>query len=418
MRILLIHRYYSPDVGAYPLMLQKMAERFSAQAHRVTVFSVQPGYNNVTTEKLPRRVIENGVEVYRISLFKENKKNVALRALNVLLFLMQLILHSIMNFRRYDLMTVGSFPPTVTAMVVRWISRINGNRYVYHCQDIYPEIAQVSGIIEKNWISKLALAIDRKNCQRADAVVTLSDDMATTLRNRGLGGDNIHVINNFVIDRFNPEVEVDASFAKSQSTFRVLFAGNFGRFQHLEEVLEAAILLKDCTDLCFFFVGTGAIEKRLIRQASEAGVLNETVFFRPFQRLEKIMRVIHDSDLAIVSLSPGVIRCAYPSKTMTYLESGCRLLGLLEADSQLAHLIRSRKLGAVSSDLTSQGICDAVHQEYALSKRVKIDKSQIQTVGQELFGQDAILKKWDCLIDSLDQSQMAYDSNQSVSNLK
>ena len=104
MRILIVHRYYAPDVGAYPQMLRIMADRFAAQGHQVTVFSTQPGYNNVTTEKLPRRVMRDGIEEIRVSLFKENKKNTIGRALNVFLFLSQLVLHSFVRFRRYDLM--------------------------------------------------------------------------------------------------------------------------------------------------------------------------------------------------------------------------------------------------------------------------------------------------------------------------
>lgn len=411
MRILIVHRYYAPDVGAYPQMLRIMADRFAAQGHQVTVFSTQPGYNNVTTEKLPRRVMRDGIEEIRVSLFKENKKNTIGRALNVFLFLSQLVLHSFVRFRRYDLMTVGSFPPTVTAMTARWVSWINGCKYLYHCQDIYPEIAQANGMMNKSWLSKLVSSVDRRNCRRADAIVTLSEDMTTTLSHRGLKQDNMHVINNFIIDRFDPEVEVDASFDKGDSVFRVLFAGNLGRFQHLDEVLKAAIALKDNQDIHFFFVGAGVLETHLKETAQNAGVLDQTVFFRPFQPLEKIMRVIHDSDLSIVSLSPNVIRCAYPSKTMTYLESGCRILGLLEPDSELAQLIIQRQLGSISKGLTAPEIASAIKEEFALSKTAEQDKSKIQEVGQELFGQDAILQKWDNVIESLGQQQLAYNSN-------
>lgn len=411
MRILIVHRYYWPDVGAYPQMLQIMAQRFAAQGHQVTVFSTQPGYNDVATKTMPRQVVRDGVEEIRVSMFKENKKNFILRALNVFLFLAQLILHSITRFRRYDLITVGSFPPTVTAMVVRWISWINGCKYLYHCQDIYPEIAQASGMMKKNLLSKLVSRIDRRNCRRAEAVVTLSEDMVQTLSDRGLSRDNMHVINNFVIDRFDSAVEVDAAFQKDPGVFRVLFAGNLGRFQHLDEVLKSAISLKDIADIHFFFVGAGVLETRLKNLAKEAGVLDQTVFFRPFQPLQRIMRVIHDSDLAIVSLSPHVIRCAYPSKTMTYLESGCRILGLLEPESQLAQLIENRRLGSISKGLSADEIADAIRNEYELAQNAQNEKSRIQSIGQELFGQETILQKWDSLIQTLDQKQLAYNSN-------
>ena len=274
MRILLVHRYYSPDVGAYPQMLRIMAERFVREGHRVSVFSTQPGYNNVTTAKLPRHQISDGIEEIRVGILPENKKNLLVRSLSIFCFLVQLIAHCLFRFRRYDLITVGSFPPTVTAMVVRWISWINGCRYLYHCQDLYPEIAQASGIVKRKWLTKLAASIDLRNCRRAAALVTLSGDMTNTLKRRGLSGDNFHVINNFIIDQLDSTVEIDESLRKQDSTFRVLFAGNLGRFQYLDRVLEAANLLKNEPEIQFYFVGAGAMESELKSLARDSGTLD------------------------------------------------------------------------------------------------------------------------------------------------
>lgn len=404
MRILLVHRYYSPDVGAYPAMLKIMAKRFVDEGHTVTVFSTQPGYNNVATEKFPRRTESDGVEVFRAWIMKEDKKKLLNRAFNVLLFATQLIFHCLFRFRRYDLMTVASFPPTVTAMVVRWLAWINGSRYLYHCQDIYPEIAQASGLIKRRWLSNLALTIDRRNCRRASAIVTLSKDMTATLAKRGLSDQNMHVINNFIIDRCDAEIAIDESLSKTPGKFRVLFAGNLGRFQHLDQLMLAAKHLREFDDIQFYFVGAGAMQQELQRTAADEGLLDKTVFFRPFQPLEKVLRVIHESDLSIVSLAPGVIDCAYPSKTMSYVEAGCRILAVLEPGSELARLVKENDLGAVCESSTVEGISAAVESEYHRWKDVTYDRQPIRQKGEELFGQEAILRKWTSLLNQLNSN--------------
>ena len=383
-------------------MLRIMAERFVRDGHEVTVFSTQPGYNDVSNDKLPRRQFDDGIEEFRVGILKENKKNTLVRAINVALFLAQLVFHCVSRFRRYELITVASFPPTVTAMVVRWLSWLNGCRYLYHCQDLYPEIAEASGIIKRKWLANLAMSIDRRNCQRASALVTLSSDMTDTLKSRGIEGSNMHVINNFVIDKFNPDIRIDDSLRKTAGTFRILFAGNLGRFQNLGEVMKAAVNLKHQPKIQFYFVGAGAMETELKSLAMSSGILDKTVFFRPFQPLDVVMRVIHESDLSIVSLTPGVINCAYPSKTMSYVEAGCRILGLLEPDSELAKLIREKNLGSVSDGLSADHIADAIENEFKIWKSNQVQSEEIRKVGNELFGKEVILNKWSRLLRQLE----------------
>ena len=404
MHILLVHRYYSPDVGAYPQMLRIMADRFLREGHRVSVFSTQPGYNNVTTEKLPSHRIQDGVEEFRVGILAESKKNMLVRAVNIFWFLTRLIVHCLFRLRRYDLITVASFPPTVTAMVVRWLSWIKGCRYLYHCQDIYPEIAQASGIVKRKWLADLAMSIDRRNCRRAAALVTLSSDMTSTLKSRGLTGDNFHVINNFIIDQLDAEVDIPDSLQKQPQTFRVLFAGNLGRFQHLDQVMQAAKLLASQSEIHFYFVGAGVMESELKSLAAADGTLDRTVFFRPFQPLSVIMRVIYESDLSIVSLMPGVIDCAYPSKTMSYLESGCRILGMVEPTSELAQLIHDQQLGIISDGMSAESIRQAVEQEFDRWKTQPAAKEKIRRAGRALFGKEAILNKWTQLLGQLEKS--------------
>jgi hypothetical protein len=52
-----------------------------------------------------------------------------------------------------------------------------------------------------------------------------------------------------------------------------------------------------------------------------------------------------DFDVGIVSLHPGVIRNAYPSKTLSYLRNGLPVLALVETDSQLTQTLRAHGAG-------------------------------------------------------------------------
>ena len=211
----------------------------------------------------------------------------------------------------------------------------------------------------------------------------------------------MHVINNFIIDRCDPEIAIDDTLSKTPGKFRVLFAGNLGRFQHLDQLMLAAKHLREFDDIQFYFIGAGAMQSELEQMATDEGLLDKTVFFRPFQPLEKVMRVIHESDLSIVSLAPGVIDCAYPSKTMSYVEAGCRILAVLEPASELARLVEENDLGAVCKSSTVEGISAAIESEYQRWKDVSYDRQRIRQKGEEFFGQEAILQKWTSLLNQL-----------------
>jgi hypothetical protein len=81
-------------------------------------------------------------------------------------------------------MTVTTFPPTVMGLTARVIGCFRKTRYLYHCMDLYPEVAGASGILKRQWLGKISAWIDKRNCSRAKAVVVLSQDMKQTTRSR------------------------------------------------------------------------------------------------------------------------------------------------------------------------------------------------------------------------------------------
>ena len=401
MHILIVHRYYWPDTPAYARMLHIQAQHYVEQGHKVTVFSTQPCYNGNYPET-PSPSYENvaGVEIFRTPLLRESKKTKIRRALNVLLFCLSLMVHCLRRFRKYDLMTVASFPPVVMGLTARVLGFLTGTKYLYHCQDLYPETVIASGMMKtSSRLASITRSIELRNCKKAAAVVVLSEDMKQTVLRRSSALDNVQIINNFIIDEFDPAVPIAAELQKVDGKFRILFAGNLGRFQNLDALMEAAHQLSGNEEIHFWFVGEGAMKEELIEQAG--ALLGKTVFFHPFMPLKEVMVVISQTQLSIVSLNPGVIDCAYPSKTMSYLEAGSRLLVLVEPDSELANFVTENSIGTVCEDPSAGSFVSAVTREYERWKQGQGEDVSPREVGRSSFGQRAILSKWAGLLDSI-----------------
>jgi len=390
MKLLLIHRYFWPDAPPYGHMLLTMGKRFVRAGHEVEVFSTQPSYlGSDRIEVRPAGETIDGVHVRRIRLFSEVKKQTFRRLLNTAIFLFRVAFQLLL--RKYDVVLFSTMPPVLLGLTVRWALKLRGGRarYVYHCLDIYPELALYSGLIRDGWLYRLLRTMDKATCQEAAAVVVLSEDMKETLLERGLASERIHVINSFFLNG-SPSGSLPAMPARAPGDFIVIFAGNMGRFQSLETVIEAAHLLASEAAIQFWFLGEGLMKDELIRLSGE--LLAETVHFIPYQPPPVASQILRLSDLSLVALNRGIYRCAYPSKTLANLAAGCRLLVMMEAESELVRMVMDNNLGSWCRQNDPDMLAAAIRKEAAQAGTH--DRERLRQYAHRHFGPDTILDSW------------------------
>ena len=332
-----------------------------------------------------------------------------MRLLNLIYFHTRALWHALRCDT--DLFLVGSYPPVASGLLVRIVHGLRGIPYIYHCLDVQPESASMVGKLRQRWLVNVLRWFDRLTCESAAAVVTLSDEMATTLRQRGWGGDSIRLINNFHTEpvRDNswatvPETAMSRDLLRiPPHSFQVVFAGNLGSFQGLGLLIDAAWLLRDRPDIQFIFMGAGERERELKNLAG--GLIGETVHFVPFQPTDIASAIMGGADLAVLSLLPGVFATAVPSKMMMYLRAGCRLLALIEPDCEVARLIGEHSLGIVPGarqpEVVAGTIVNACDRWPQLTTS---ERQRIFEIGEQLYGHDRTLAKWSELILELDQT--------------
>ena len=419
MKVLAIYRYYWPDITPYARILRSILERLSDEGHEATVVTGQPAYNDVASERQPWHERLGGVEVQRVRLLPERKWLGPLRLLNFVLFLGRACWHAL--FHRYDLVLASSNPPVISGLSLRLIRFLTGAQYVYHCQDLHPECAVLAGKLKKGRIERLLTRVDARTCSRSARTIVLSEDMVAALRERGLGRDNVTVINNFALDVPEPKLtglpapfdccepadiglvarrplDLDSAMVEGQP-FRVLFAGNMGSFQGLDKIIEAARILRTVPTIQFVFMGAGEQQANLERQAGN--LVGQTVHFLPYLPIEEAFGCMHRAELGIVSLVSGVYKVAYPSKTMMYLAAGCPVLAVIESDSVLAKHLTDKKLGWVPDVTTPKGIAHAILLARESVVRCGLDRHQIRATGMTLFDREALLDDWSTLFAEL-----------------
>jgi len=398
MRVLLIHRYFWPDTPPYAHLLRHIAAALASE-HEVTVLSTQPSYKpEVRIAPRPREERLDGFTIRRIRLLPERSRGSLLRSVNALLFAARVFFH-VLASGRYDAVMISTSPPIAAALAAGLAARLRGASFVYHCQDLHPEVALYSLLLKRGALYRLLQRLDASNCRRASRVVVLSEDMKSTLRRRAADlEDRIEVINNFALAE-DPAARLPAELARQPGKFRIMFAGNIGRFQGLERLIEVARLLAADGRVEFVFLGDGAAKKSLMTLAQETP--GATVRFVGHVPIEVASRALSTADLCVVSLSPDIYRVAYPSKTMSYLSAGKPLLVLVEEGSELARLVREQDVGLVVSGHSTAEIAREMLALVDDPARLRAMSQRAALLGQQRFAPAVVLPRWQRLFREL-----------------
>lgn len=387
MNITIIHRYFWPDNAPYAQMLLQMALALSSEeGNAVSVISSQPSHSLGGRLKAKKKETFNNVNILRVSLLPEHGRRIVLRAVNTILFAVQVFFQLL--FRRTNVVMIASTPPVIMAAVVRWASKIRKFKYVYHCQDIHPEAMNSVGALNDGYLYKLLVKIDVKNVNHALRTVVLSQDMKNTLVSRGCDSSNIKIINNFI---FEENGITNKGTCLDPGTFNILFAGNLGRFQNLELIVGAAKKLVDIPEINFIFLGDGVMKNHLQDEAGD--LVDKTVHFNGKVDVGRALEYMAEADLGLVSIAKGVVNVAYPSKTMMYLSQGLPLL-VLVGKSEMADFVEVNELGVVTDTDSPEVLAELICELYEKRQELNSKKQIIKKLAINIFGAEKVLSDW------------------------
>ena len=214
---------------------------------------------------------------------------------------------------------------------------------LYNEQDIFPENAYFAGILsESSMVYKVAHALQKYAYKNATALSTISDDMKSTIVTRyGIPEDKVQVIYNWGHEELKAHSEQDNIFLKKYpkkpGEFRVVYAGNLGKMQNVELILETAALMKDNADVSFYIVGGGVNEEQLKAFAKEKELNNVT--FVGMQPPEEVADLYAAADVNVIPFQKGLIYAALPSKTADCLIAGKPIVTCVDDESKFAKLV-------------------------------------------------------------------------------
>ena len=327
MKLCFFNRSYWPDQAATGQLLTELAEdlvsRYGSEVTVVAGRALNAAREDPTWRLRPvTRERHQGVEIHRANGTRLRPGRFVGRAANYMSYFSAAVLASF-GVGRPDVVVSLTDPPFV-GLAGLWTARRAGARFVYLCEDIFPEVATLIEDFRNDAVNASLDRVNRYLLRHADAIVALGDRMRRRLvEEKGADPARVEVIHNWAdCDAIVPGPR-DNRFATAHGLvdrFVVMHSGNVGLSQNLEVLIEAADRLRSKERLTIAIVGDGS--KRRALEAMAAARRLDNVRFFPYQPKALLHESFASADAFVVSLKSGLEGFIVPSKVYGILAAG------------------------------------------------------------------------------------------------
>ena len=191
---------------------------------------------------------------------------------------------------------------------------------------------------------------------------------------RGVPAGKLDVIYNWADEASltAPQGHLPADFPGTDR-FRILFAGNMGKAQALDAVLDAASLLQERDSRVSFVMLGGGVEVGRLKQRAADLKLDNVVFLPPVPMAE-VGTMLNAADALLVHLRKDpLFEITIPSKTQAYMAVGKPLLMAVDGDA--AVLVQQSGGGLIAESENAQSIAQAAES------MAKMTATQLEEIG-------------------------------------
>ena len=363
MRILLIAPYYTPDLGPSAPLFAMLSEGLVKQGHEVLVVTTVPHYpsgrvSSAYKGKWIHRSVENGVKISRVWLPSVKRSNFAFRLLQFLSYQIGAVWAEFNQ--KYDIVIAANPGLWIWLPFVYYVS-ISRKPALFSVHDVYPDVGVTLGVFRNKFTIAFIAWLERYCLNHSRIVRILSESFRPGLRNLGTPDAKMALVYDWVdtdLIRPLPRENDFAQVCDLKDRFVVLYAGNIGLSQGLENVLAAAEELAEQPDIHFLFVGDGPGREELIAQAQSHRLRN--VQFVPFQPRDRLPEVLGSADVSLVILRKRIGTGSLPSKTFSILASGRPIIASIDQQSETWDLIQKAQAGLCIEPENPQALVKAI----------------------------------------------------------
>jgi colanic acid biosynthesis glycosyl transferase WcaI len=331
VRILIISQYFYPE----NFRINQLAVALKEQGHELVVLTAQPNYPSGRFFEGhsffgPSNEHYEGMEVIRVPIFPRGRGKSWQLVLNYLSFVFFATVFGLPRLRgEFDVCVSWCSSPitgAVPAIVNRWL---RGTPVAVWVQDLWPETFFAVTKNKSVFLRRGLSALVRWIYQHVDQIWIQSPAYEQSVRAHGGKESQIELVPNWAEDLYDRDRWASV-IADNVPPNSFVFAGNLGRAQGLENLLDAAELLKENQPPAhWIFVGEGSLREWLADEVVKRGLQTQVTLLprRPAGDMPKILKA---AAATLITLgNDQVYAQTIPSKVQSCLAAGRPVLGTL-----------------------------------------------------------------------------------------
>ncbi len=316
-----------------------------AEKHKVTILAGRPSYSPL--ERYPWRLLHRSGDgklvVERVGSTSYERNRMKGRVLNYLSYLTLMTVRAMTI--KTDILICMTDPP-LTGIAGAIVAALRHLPFVYCIQDLHPDMALASNLIQENTIAWVWEKLHRWALRKAEKIIVLGSDMRHRVISKGVNKDKVKVVR---LGATRPTIAASGNYRTISDLrcgfpFTVIHAGNLGFYGAWDTLIKAAKLLEK-DRVGFIFIGDGAAKAEIEELASG----QSNVRFLPFRPREEIPYVMAAGDLHVVTIKRGLEGLVVPSKLYNILAAGRPVLAVTPGESDVAQIVLKEGCGAVAN---------------------------------------------------------------------
>jgi colanic acid biosynthesis glycosyl transferase WcaI len=354
MKVTILSLNYFPELTGIGVYNHDFAESLADESHEVTVVCTYPYYPQWRRDRRYSANLYSQEQVGRVKVVRcltyVPKRPTSLRRIIHEGFFSLLAFAWLLFSDRPDVLLAVS-PPFLGMLAAACLSRIRRIPLHIHIQDLQPDTAIDLGMLEGRALIRVLHGLEAFSYRTAASISCIGQGMLEKVRSKGMPADKTLLFRNWVNFDFATRTgECNSRTARKglflDGKYIVLHAGNMGKKQALDILLEtAALSQKSKDDIVFLLVGDGVMRSGLEQKAAREGLRN--VLFLDVQPKEQFLDILYSADISVVLQRVQVRDIVVPSKIANILAAGSPIIASVHRESETASVLRGLSIEVI-----------------------------------------------------------------------
>lgn len=281
----------------------------------------------------------------------------------------------------FDLVIVNQTSPVMQASAAIKYKKKFGVPVLLYCLDLWPASLSAGGV-SGGPIYKYFKRVSKKIYSQCDKIVVTSSMFKEYFKSEfGFDETQIGYLPQYAEDMFKPTYKESTS-----EQFNFVFAGNVGKLQAVDNIIDAARLLQN-DNIKIHIVGAGS---ELNKCKEMAQGLNNVEFYgqRPLEEMPKFYEM---ADAMVVTLKHDeLISKTLPGKVQTYMAAGKPIIAV--GENELKNVIEDAKCGFVAQPDKPDDLVKVIREFIHCENKIELAKNAREYYEQQ-FSKELFFKR-------------------------